>query len=152
MQRIDLTLTIVTDAERVLLGMKKRGFGAGKWNGFGGKVEPGERPESAAYRELEEEISATPTELYECGTLEFVYEHTQKTHHVTVYRTSGLLGTPAETEEMRPQWFPFTQIPYDAMWVDDPLWLPLALAGKRFKGTFIFKNDQTISEYTVVEL
>ncbi|KAJ1429629.1 hypothetical protein B484DRAFT_396306, partial [Ochromonadaceae sp. CCMP2298] len=26
----------------VLLGMKKRGFGAGKWNGFGGKMDPGE--------------------------------------------------------------------------------------------------------------
>lgn len=32
----------------VLLGMKKRGFGAGKWNGFGGKVQPGETIEEAA--------------------------------------------------------------------------------------------------------
>jgi hypothetical protein len=24
--------------ENVLLGMKKRGFGQGRWNGFGGKV------------------------------------------------------------------------------------------------------------------
>lgn len=34
----------------VLLGMKKRGFGAGKWNGFGGKVQPGETIEEAARR------------------------------------------------------------------------------------------------------
>ena len=26
---------------KVLLGMKKRGFGAGKWNGFGGKLKEG---------------------------------------------------------------------------------------------------------------
>ena len=37
-----LTLAFIRDVERLLLGMKKRGFGAGKWNGFGGKVDPGE--------------------------------------------------------------------------------------------------------------
>ena len=37
-----LTLAFIRDGERLLLGMKKRGFGAGKWNGFGGKVDPGE--------------------------------------------------------------------------------------------------------------
>ena len=38
-----LTLVIpVDDDKRVLLGLKKRGFGEGYYNGFGGKVEPGE--------------------------------------------------------------------------------------------------------------
>ena len=37
-----LTLAFIRDGDRLLLGMKKRGFGAGKWNGFGGKVDPGE--------------------------------------------------------------------------------------------------------------
>jgi 8-oxo-dGTP pyrophosphatase MutT (NUDIX family) len=41
----------------VMMGMKKRGFGTGKWNGFGGKVEAGESNEGAAIRELEEESS-----------------------------------------------------------------------------------------------
>ncbi len=44
------TLVFLVDDDRVLLGMKKRGFGAGKWNGFGGKVEPGETIEEAAIR------------------------------------------------------------------------------------------------------
>jgi hypothetical protein len=39
----------------VLLGLKKRGFGAGKWNGFGGKVEQGESIRTAAIREMKEE-------------------------------------------------------------------------------------------------
>jgi 8-oxo-dGTP diphosphatase/2-hydroxy-dATP diphosphatase len=56
-----LTLVLVVDtchsvsSWRILLGMKKRGFGMGKWNGFGGKVEPAETVEDAALRELEEE-------------------------------------------------------------------------------------------------
>ena len=45
-----LTLVLVVQPGRVLLGMKKRGFGVGKWNGFGGKVQPGESIEEAARR------------------------------------------------------------------------------------------------------
>ena len=47
-----LTLVLVRDVpqRRILLGMKKRGFGAGKWNGFGGKLEPGESVQEAAKR------------------------------------------------------------------------------------------------------
>ena len=49
-KRID-TLVLITDRfQRILLGMKKRGFGSGKWNGFGGKVEPNETIEDAAKR------------------------------------------------------------------------------------------------------
>ncbi|KAI5229436.1 7,8-Dihydro-8-Oxoguanine Triphosphatase, partial [Manis pentadactyla] len=33
------TLVLVLQPQRVLLSMKKRGFGAGRWNGFGGKVQ-----------------------------------------------------------------------------------------------------------------
>lgn len=46
-----LTLTLVrSGAGEILLGLKKRGFGEGKWNGFGGKVEPGETIPQAAAR------------------------------------------------------------------------------------------------------
>ena len=34
----------------VLLGMKKRGFGAGKYNGFGGKIEENESNYDGAVR------------------------------------------------------------------------------------------------------
>ena len=48
-----LTLVLVVQPGRVLLGMKKRGFGEGKWNGFGGKVQSGETIEEAARRCVE---------------------------------------------------------------------------------------------------
>lgn len=47
-----LTLVLIVQPGRVLLGMKKRGFGAGKWNGFGGKVQPEETIEDAARRQV----------------------------------------------------------------------------------------------------
>jgi len=40
--------------------MKKRGFGAHLWNGFGGKVDPNETITAAAIREMEEESGVTP--------------------------------------------------------------------------------------------
>ena len=45
-----LTLVLIMKGKQVLLGMKKRGFGKGKWNGFGGKVQDGEEILDAAKR------------------------------------------------------------------------------------------------------
>lgn len=47
-----LQLAIVNQGGRVLLGEKKRGFGEGYFNGFGGKVEAGETVQQAAIREV----------------------------------------------------------------------------------------------------
>ena len=58
-QRKVLTLVLLREANRVLLGMKKRGFGVGKWNGFGGKLEQGETVLEAAAREVREECGFT---------------------------------------------------------------------------------------------
>nr|XP_053633034.1 oxidized purine nucleoside triphosphate hydrolase-like [Cherax quadricarinatus] len=44
------TLAFIREGNRLLLGYKKRGFGQGRWNAFGGKVEAGETPEEAAVR------------------------------------------------------------------------------------------------------
>ena len=44
------TLALIRKEERILLGMKKRGFGAGRWNGFGGKVNNDETILQAAKR------------------------------------------------------------------------------------------------------
>ena len=45
-----LTLVFLLKSPQVLLGYKKRGFAQGRWNGFGGKVEPSESIEQAAVR------------------------------------------------------------------------------------------------------
>ena len=51
------TLVMIMDEtnKRVLLGMKKRGFGQGWWNGFGGKLQQNETTEECAVRETKEE-------------------------------------------------------------------------------------------------
>ncbi len=137
MQKL-LTLCIIHRQSKVLLGMKKRGFGAGRWNGFGGKVEEGEDIEEATRREVKEEAGLTVTRMVHAGVLDFSFESDPKKLEVHVFRVTEFNGKPRESEEMKPQWFDIKDIPYVNMWSDDPFWLPLLLEGKSFKGMFHF--------------
>ncbi|HEV7453816.1 MAG TPA: 8-oxo-dGTP diphosphatase [Candidatus Saccharimonadales bacterium] len=130
-----VTLLFLLRDGHILLAMKKRGFGEGKWNGAGGKVEPGETVEQAAIRECQEEIGVTPINPELLGDFEFRMSHDPAFgHHAHVFVATKWEGEPHETEEMRPEWFANDAIPYASMWSDDPLWLPLVLQGKHFSG------------------
>ncbi len=147
-----LTLCFVYDDRRVLLGMKKRGFGAGRWNGFGGKVGKGETIEEAAVREMQEECGIVPKEMSRRGILTFTFEGDSVALEVHVFSVSEYEGEPQETDEMAPQWFLHSEIPYDAMWPDDKYWLPLFLAGKRLEGKFLFADQNTLIHHTLEEI
>lgn len=142
-----LTLCIIHQHPKVLFGMKKRGFGAGRWNGFGGKVEDGETIEMAAMRELKEEAGLEALEMAKSGVIDFEFENDPKILEVHIFHITKFRGTPEETEEMRPQWFHIDEIPFDAMWSDDVHWIPLLLAGKKFKGKFLFDRPSD-AEYS----
>uniref|UniRef100_A0A2K5E7M9 7,8-dihydro-8-oxoguanine triphosphatase n=1 Tax=Aotus nancymaae TaxID=37293 RepID=A0A2K5E7M9_AOTNA len=122
------TLVLVLQPQRVLLGMKKRGFGAGRWNGFGGKVQEGETIEEGAKR----------YEWGGAGRIKFGL-------HVSA--SSSPLGT-----EMRPHWFQLDQIPFKDMWPDDSYWFPFLLQKKKFHGYFKFQGQDTILDYTLREV
>lgn len=145
---------VATGFKEVLLGMKKRGFGEGKWNGFGGKVEPGETVEAAAIRELQEESNLTvaPAELHQRGYLVFEMQQSKKLMKVWVFEASKFDGTPEESDEMRPQWYAETDIPYHLTWADDQYWMPYLLQSKQFDGHFVYSDDETILTYEVSEV
>ncbi len=140
-----LTLCLVTKDTDVLLAMKKRGFGAGRWNGFGGKVKEGESIEDAAIRETREEASIEVTDLQKVGIFEFKFEGDPKTLEAHVFTTSSYSGEPTESEEMKPQWFSIVAVPYQDMWPGDVLWMPKVLEGKKIKGSYLFgPNDRVL--------
>lgn len=151
MQKI-FTLCIVHDEGRVLLGMKKRGFGMDKWNGFGGKIQEEETIEQAAIRELQEEANITPTKMEKVGKLNFKFLDTGKEMDVTVFSVTDFDGIPSETEEMRPHWFNKSEIPYDKMWSDDKYWLPLLFAGKKFNGNFEYTDYNIMLSHELEEV
>ncbi|KAF9152279.1 Nudix (Nucleoside diphosphate linked moiety X)-type motif 1 [Linnemannia schmuckeri] len=140
-----LTLVLVIDKaeQKVLLGYKKRGFGAHLWNGFGGKVEPGETTREGALRELEEEagITVKTEDFKKAGILLFQFENDPVALETHVYKSYEYQGLIRECEEMRPQWFAFADVPYDQMWEDDRIWLPMLLNGQDpFYGRMYFKR------------
>lgn len=150
--RKTLTLCLATKDGKILLGMKKRGFGANRWNGFGGKLEPGESVVDAAKREMREECGVDVTSFERVGMHEFEFQGNPELLEVHVFRVDSFEGEPVETEEMRPRWFPFDDIPYAEMWPDDIHWLPLFLEGKRFRGYFLFGEGDSVLEKRLEEV
>jgi len=134
------TLVFVRRDSEVLLIRKKRGLGAGKVNGPGGRFEPGETATACAVREVQEELRVTPLALREQGELRFQFVDGYSTH-VFAFVATGCAGEAQETDEAIPLWTPVSAIPYDEMWADDRFWLPHVLDGGRVDGRFVFDGD-----------
>lgn len=137
--------------EQVCLAMKKKGFGVGKWNGVGGKVEVGEAIEQAMVREVEEEIGVKITQFENRGRIMFADDGEDFfTFDVNVFVSESWEGNPVETEEMSPKWFQSEDIPYNQMWVDDRYWLPQVLNGHSVNAKFYLdKGGETINSMQI---
>lgn len=144
MRQDTLIFLLRKENSEILLAMKKRGFGMGKLNGVGGKVEAGETVTAAAVREAKEEIevSIQESDLRRGGRIHFSFEGKPEwTIECHVFFAEIWQGEPRETEEMAPQWFPLARIPFERMWVDDQFWLPRALSGEIVDAAFHFSSD-----------
>ncbi|KAF5351163.1 hypothetical protein D9756_008327 [Leucocoprinus leucothites] len=144
------TVAHIVQNDKILLGYKKRGFGQGKYNGFGGKVEPNESSLQAAIRELEEE-AGIKAPLKHIGVLLFIVNGADKTFHIDIYYAEEFEGTITESDEMKPEWFSLSTndkdglppVPWDKMWDTDHCWIPLLREGKPFRGRADFDKGES---------
>lgn len=144
------TLLFVVQGDQILLIEKKRGLGAGKINGPGGRVDPGETFQQCAIREVQEELCITATDVELAGELYFQFVDGYSIY-AQVFKAGGYEGTPTETNEAKPRWTKIDQIPYEQMWQDDIYWLPAMLEGKKFVGKFVFEGDKMLWKSVEIE-
>jgi len=152
----EYTLIVVTETsssssqqqKRILLGMKNRGFGTGKYNSFGGKFlhddkdndgEIKETIEECACRELEEEtnlkISLEEMDRSKVGIQRFTFDDNDKEMIVHLFYIDLANNCDSKSyeikacDEITPRWFEnFDSIPFDNMFADDSLWLTALLS------------------------
>jgi 8-oxo-dGTP diphosphatase len=141
-------LCFVRDGNRILLIHKRRGLGKGKVNGPGGRLEPGELAIDAAKRETMEEVGVDVFELMESATLQFSFVDGYRLL-VTVFLTESYHGREITTDEAIPFWADINAIPYENMWEDDQIWLPLVLARNYVSGRFLFDGDTMLAHDVV---
>lgn len=147
------TLCLVYKHPKILLGLKKRGFGKGRWNGYGGKVQKNETMEESVVREMQEECGITPTNFENRGVMYFEFkEIPDQIYEVNLFAIHDYTGEPIETEEMKPQWFDVNDLPWNEMWSDDPIWYPLFLAGKKFEANFLFDGQEKVIRHEMEEI
>lgn len=143
------TLCFLIKGDEVCLGLKKRGFGVNRWNGFGGKVSIGESPLDCVKREVKEELGVDLSDVNKVAEIIFLFPLVDKEKNwgqlVHVYASKEWAGEPSESEEMSPKWFPKGRLPYDLMWDGDKIWLPLVLKGNKFKAEFSFDINERVT-------
>jgi 8-oxo-dGTP diphosphatase len=151
-----LTRTAADGEPEVLLGYKKTGLGTGKIVALGGHVEGRETAAQAAVREVKEEsgVAVAADSLRAAAHITFLFPtHPAWDMAVEVFIGDVWSGEPAETDEIRPQWFPVAALPFDRMWDDGRLWVPRVLAGERLRATFSYAADrETVAESAITAL
>ncbi|MBQ8451840.1 MAG: 8-oxo-dGTP diphosphatase [Clostridia bacterium] len=154
LKTINTTLVLILKDGKILLGEKKRGFAKGTLNGIGGKQDPGETIEEAMIRETQEEIGVTPTAYNLIGKIHFDmwYKGEHANMFLSIYTCTKFNGKIQETEEMLPNWYDVKNIPFDRMLQDDLLWMPLALAEKKFVGEVSFDQNMNMLSHNFKEV
>jgi len=142
-----VTLCLPITETRVLLGLKKLRWGAGKWNGFGGKIKNKETPEEATIRELREESGLyTHEDLLEKVAILKLYFNEKPEFLMHTYVTRMWVGEPKESDEMLPQWHFLDAVPYHEMWKADSIWMQKVLNGEKVAAHIHFKIEGTPGE------
>jgi len=145
-------LVYLLNKGKVCLGMKKIRYGQGKWNGFGGKIEPDESKEEAAVREVWEETGLKIQLKDLVKKASFYYHESPQDWEVEVYTCDKWKGEIKESDEMKPEWFDIKKLPYEQMWENDVLWIEKVLTSSpKIKGTFWHDDKDRVIKYELKE-
>jgi 8-oxo-dGTP diphosphatase len=130
--------------------VKKAGdIHAGKWNGLGGKLEPGETPEECAAREIREESGLIARRLELKGVLSFPGFANDEDWYAFVFVVPEFEGQISESQEGYLQWIESTEIYNLNLWEGDRVFLPWLDQPGLFSGKFVYKNGRLVDHSVI---
>jgi len=117
----------------------------GKWNGLGGKLNPGESPEECAVREVFEESGLRVRNPQLKGFLTFPAFSQNEDWYVFVYLVEDLEGELIDSAEGILRWVDNADLTALNLWEGDPIFLPWLDRPGIFSGKFIYKDGRLVS-------
>jgi 8-oxo-dGTP diphosphatase len=121
----------------------------GKWNGMGGKLEPGESPEECAVREALEE---TGLELYDprlAGFITFPAFDDFEDWYVFIFTATRFSGELIDSPEGHLAWIPDNELLDLNLWDGDRVFLKWVLEERFFSAKFEYAAGK-MTRYSVV--
>ena len=130
--------------------VKKAGdIHAGKWNGLGGKLDPGESPEECALREIFEEAGLRVRNPQLKGILTFPEFAKGEDWYVFVYVVKEFEGELIDSPEGDLRWIADTDLTSLNLWEGDPIFMPWLDRPGIFSGKFVYQDGRLESHEMV---
>ena len=128
---------------------KKNDMHQGKWNGLGGKLEPGETPEECAIREIREESGLVCKNPLLKGFLTFPGFAHDEDWYAFVFVVSEFEGELIDSKEGILKWIDDANLKDLDLWEGDYIFLPWLERSGLFSGKFIYKEGKLVDHQVV---
>ena len=134
------TLAYLKRDGHTLMLHKARGYQAGKWNGLGGKFDPGESPEECLQREVLEESGLSVTAAQLKGFITFPDFDGNDDWYAFVYVVTEFTGELAASDEGKLRWVPDAEVLNLNLWDGDRVFLPWLERPGTFSAKFVYEQ------------
>ncbi|MBM3151830.1 MAG: 8-oxo-dGTP diphosphatase [Chloroflexi bacterium] len=114
---------------------------AGKWNGLGGKFEPGETPEECVIRELREESGLEIANPHWRGLLMFP-GFKGDDWYVFVFTAAEFTGELIDSPEGDLRWVPDDELESLSLWPSDRIFFQWMREGRFFSAKFVYEGEE----------
>lgn len=115
---------------------------AGKWNGLGGKLLPGETPEQCAIREVQEESGLTLIDPVLRGIITFPGFNNDEDWYCFLFIGQAFTGELIDSPEGVLAWIDDAALPDLNLWEGDRIFIPWLDTDAFFSGRFTYLDGQ----------
>ncbi|HCK09125.1 MAG TPA: DNA mismatch repair protein MutT [Candidatus Latescibacteria bacterium] len=128
---------------------KEQDFHEGKWNGLGGKLDPGETPEECAIREVKEESGLDLKALKLRGIITFPLFDQVDDWYVYLFTGTEFSGDLIDSPEGDLEWIDNDKLLDLNLWEGDYIFLQWIEQERFFSGKFVYEEKQLVDHSVV---